>query len=272
MVYRILSRTNALKGVQEAYVVEPGYTVLAKEALKNNIKLKNLYLTDIVTIEQRALFGCTAMKSAKFPKAVLIGKEAFANCSNLKEAIFSPYLRQIGEGAFWKCKRLQKAAFPVNKNCRIIPKQAFAECRSLKTMVLPKKLEEIKAEAFYKCDGLEEIILPETLKRIESKGFYQCGFREIMLPDGLEYIGDSAFLKCKKLEYVCIPSSVHTIEKWAFHGCNALKVLEIRHDPKYVGEWITNKNCVIRCYQGSVMETYANGYGIQTEFIRESKR
>ena len=88
----------------------------------------------------------------------------------------------------------------------------------------------------------------------------------------MEYIGDSAFLKCKRLEYVCIPSSVHTIEKWAFHGCNALKVLEIRHDPKYVGEWITNKNCVIRCYQGSVMETYANGYGIQTEFIRESKR
>ena len=34
MVYRVLSRTNALKGVQEAYVVEPGYTVLAKEALK----------------------------------------------------------------------------------------------------------------------------------------------------------------------------------------------------------------------------------------------
>lgn len=88
-----------------------------------------------------------------------------------------------------------------------------------------------------------------------------------MLPEGLEYIGDSAFLKCKKLEYVRIPSSVTTIEKWAFHGCNALKILEIHHDPEKVGEWITNKNCVIRCYQGSFMDTYAQKYEIKIEYL-----
>lgn len=218
-------------------------------------------------IEQQALFGCTAMKSANFQKAVLIGKEAFANCSNLKEAIFSPYLRQIGEAAFLKCKRLQNAVFPENKNCKVMPRQVFAECRSLKTVILPKKLEEIKEEAFYKCDCLESLVLPETLRRIGSKGFYQCGFKELTLPEGLEYIGDSAFLKCKKLEYVRIPSSVTTIEKWAFHGCNALKILEIHHDPEKVGEWITNKNCVIRCYQGSFMDTYAQKYEIKIEYL-----
>lgn len=45
MVYRVLSRSNALKEVQEEYVVNSRYTVLAKEALKNNIKLKKLDLT-----------------------------------------------------------------------------------------------------------------------------------------------------------------------------------------------------------------------------------
>ena len=37
MVYRVLSREKALRGVQEDYVIEPFYTVLEKEALKNNI-------------------------------------------------------------------------------------------------------------------------------------------------------------------------------------------------------------------------------------------
>ncbi len=179
MVCRSLSRANALKEVQEVYIVDSRYTILAKEALKHNIKLKKLELTEIQMIEQQALFGCTAMKSANFQKAVLIGKEAFANCSNLKEAIFSPYLRQIGEAAFLKCKRLQNAVFPENKNCKVMPRQVFAECRSLKTVILPKKLEEIKEEAFYKCDCLESLVLPETLRRIGSKGFYQCGFKEL---------------------------------------------------------------------------------------------
>ena len=149
----------------------------------------------------------------------------------------------------------------------MMSRQVFAECRNLSTVLLPEKLEEIKEEAFYKCDSLETLVLPETLRRIESKGFYQCGFKELALPKGLEYIGDSAFLKCKKLEYVCIPSSVTTIEKWAFHGCDRLKILEIHHDPKYVGDWITNKNCTIRCYKGSGMEAYARKHEIQVEYL-----
>ena len=109
--------------------------------------------------------------------------------------------------------------------------------------------------------------MPGTLKRIGSKGFYQCGFQNVTLPDGLEYIGDSAFLKCKQLEYITIPESVHTIEKWAFHGCNHLRVLEIHHDPENVGEWITNKNCTIRCHKGSKMEAYARQYGMEIEHL-----
>lgn len=38
MVCRSLSRANALKEVQEVYIVDSRYTILAKEALKNNIK------------------------------------------------------------------------------------------------------------------------------------------------------------------------------------------------------------------------------------------
>ena len=73
-------------------------------------------------------------------------------------------------------------------------------------------------------------------------------------------------MRRKQCEAVFIRRWVQKIGKWAFHGCNNLKVLEILHDPQDVGEWLTNKNCVIRCRRGSKMETYAAQYGIQVEY------
>ena len=125
----------------------------------------------------------------------------------------------------------------------------------------------IREEAFYKCESLKELKLPKNLKRIGSRAFYQCGLQKLDLPEGLTEIGDSAFLKCKQLEYVKIPESVQKIGKWAFHGCGKLKVLEIHHDPSEVGEWVTNKNCVIRCRKDSRMEQYAKEYGMGVEEI-----
>ena len=134
----------------------------------------------------------------------------------------------------------------------------FANCRALFNVTLPEVMWTIGNQAFYKCESLEDIKFPEKLHRIENQAFYQCGFKSLHFPEHLEMIGESAFLKCKKLEYVFIPPSVQKIGKWAFHGCNNLKVLEILHDPQDVGEWLTNKNCVIRCRRGSKMETYAH--------------
>lgn len=53
MVYKVLSRENVLRGVQEDYVIEPYYTVLEKEALKNNIKVKKIVMTNIGVIEKQ---------------------------------------------------------------------------------------------------------------------------------------------------------------------------------------------------------------------------
>lgn len=53
------------------------------------------------------------------------------------------------------------------------------------------------------------------------------------------------------LTEVKLPESIRRIEKWVFHGCARLQVLEIRHDPEYIGEWIINKAARIRCYRES---------------------
>ena len=46
-----------------------------------------------------------------------------------------------------------------------------------------------------------------------------------------------------------------------------LQVLEIRHDPEYIGEWIINKAARIRCYRGSKVAAYCQESGFTVEYI-----
>ena len=46
-----------------------------------------------------------------------------------------------------------------------------------------------------------------------------------------------------------------------------MKVLEIDHDPDYLGEHIVNRSTVIRCHRGSAVDAYCREYGYQTEYL-----
>lgn len=235
--------------------------------MKNNIKVRSVCSSNVEVIKQRAFWGCSALKEASFTKLRRIYDGGFENCSNLREFILISDLQEIGNASFQKCKKLRRVIFQNNIYCKNIPNRAFAECRDLEEIRFPERVENIEAYAFYKCDHLKNIELPETVKNIGEKAFYQCAFESIILPSRLECIGDSAFLKCKQLQYIKIPENVKRIGKWAFHGCGNLKVLELTHDPQYIGEWITNKNCTIRCKKGSKIEKYAQFYGVNIELM-----
>lgn len=249
-------------GVCQICRLDRSYNVVGKSALKNNIKVRSIVLPEIQVIENQAFQGCTSLKKVSFPNLITLKREAFSGCSNLKSITFPDTLTRVEESAFGKCKRIEEVSFCDRHEIKCIPAQMFAECRELSRISLPGGVETVGTRAFYKCESLREICLPDSVKGVGREAFYQCGFQELILPEQLEDIGDSAFLKCKNLEYVRIPVSVRKIGRWAFHGCGRLKVLEFCHDPDEVGDWITNKNCVIRCRQGSAMEQYALRFGI----------
>ena len=140
-------------------------------------------------------------------------------------------------------------------------------CSALSDVQLPKRLRSIGRRAFYKCEKLNGMELPLQLKYIGAEAFYGCNIEELELPEGLLEIGEGAFRKCRRLEYVYLPDTLRRIGKWTFHGCTRLAVLEARHDPEEIGEWITNKGCIIRCPKGSRMEAYARSYGMTVEYV-----
>ena len=94
----------------------------------------------------------------------------------------------------------------------------------------------------------------------------------MVLPPGLVEIGDSAFFRCKNLRHVKIPQSVRTLGRWVFHGSSRLEYLDIFHDPEYIGPWIVNKSCTIRCRKGSKIDAYCDEYELKREYICEEDR
>ena len=71
----------------------------------------------------------------------------------------------------------------------------------------------------------------------------------------------------QQLKTCCDPGECGCDRRWVFHGCNRLESVEIRHDPEYVGPWIVNKSCTIRCYKGSKMDAYCDEYELKREYI-----
>lgn len=244
MEIHILNRPTALRMADREFSLDAKYNVIDREALRNNIKIRKANLQSISAVKEQAFQNCTAMKTLRFGKIQSIGREAFGNCNHLQEVYFPHTLRVLDKNAFDSCRRLTRIEFEQPGRCRIIPYRAF-----------------------YGCAALEEVVLPQSLNTIGREAFSMTAICRLWLPEGMQNIEESAFLKCKELEEVVIPTTVQKIEKWAFHGCPRLKVLEFRHSPRYVGEWITNKSCILRCRRGSQIEAYAAKYGMQTEYM-----
>ena len=105
-----------------------------------------------------------------------------------------------------------------------IGESSFANCNTLKKVVISNNIIGIGENAFNGCSELAEIILPNSLINIESSAFYNCkNLKRIIIPNNVTNIGEGAFQNCTNLSDVIIGTNVITIEKDAFNGCSSLQ-------------------------------------------------
>lgn len=157
--------------------------------------------------------------------------------------------------------------FAEESSLKVLPEGMFDSCVRLKTVQLPGKIKAIGKRAFYRCKELNELFLPKGLEEIRKEAFYFCGIESLDFPEGLKKIEEHAFFRCKKLRKVKLPSSVEYIGKEAFHGCDWLEILEIRHDPEFLGDWLVNRNCTIYCVEGSKVDKYCDKFEYKREYV-----
>lgn len=131
-------------------------------------------------------------------------------------------LRIIPEEAFANCKSLVSVDLSAATNLDYINNDTFSGCTSLSSVTLGANIASIGNYAFYNCSSLSTIELNPSLATIGNYAFSGTGLVEIVIPDSVRTVGTRAFYYATKLESVVIGSSVNVIGDYAFSNCTKL--------------------------------------------------
>lgn len=101
-----------------------------------------------------------------------LGKYAFAERTDLEQALIEDGIRRIGESCFFGCANLESIVLP-DSVCSI-QKDAFRNCTKLKSITLPEGLTMIKKGTFAGCRSLERIVIPASVRVVEDEAFAGC--------------------------------------------------------------------------------------------------
>lgn len=100
----------------------------------------------VVTIEESAFRGCSALHNITIPSSVItIGDGAFANCFHLEEITIPGSISVINERMFSSCANLKKVT--LEEGVTAIREWAFNGC-GLRELHLPASLTTVEAHAF----------------------------------------------------------------------------------------------------------------------------
>ncbi len=100
------------------------------DVFKNNNTIKEITLSKHISRINDFCFYNSSIEKIKFNEHLhSIGKEAFANCQNIKEIILPERMLFIENNAFANCSNLNKIYIP--RLTRIIAKDAFSGCKNL---------------------------------------------------------------------------------------------------------------------------------------------
>lgn len=166
------SEYKSINGLLYGRVIdEYGFFTKTWSVLRCPRGMKKAVIDDIAEkIAQAAFMGCSVEEVVMPDSVKMICNEAFSCCKYLKKINLSKNLQkttnQLGNNAcFMKCERLKGIEIPAG--IKEIPNMMFFGYRELSEVVFHDGLEVIGTSAFASCRNLEKINLPKTVKRIE---------------------------------------------------------------------------------------------------------
>ena len=124
-----------------------------------------------------------------------------------------------------KAKDTSISSCKVHNGTKVIYSSSFADCSSLKSIVIPDEVTDIGYNAFKNCTSLASATIGSSVRNIGDYAFYDCtSLTMVTLGNSLSSIGQRAFAYCTSLQSIIIPSSVMTVGEDAFWACEAITV------------------------------------------------
>lgn len=132
----------------------------------------------------------------------------------------------IDEWAFAEQKSLKSVV--ISDYVESLGYSCFWECPNLESVIISNSVKSIGETAFYKCTSLKSIEIPDSVTTLGNNVFKKCtALESVVLSDNLTDIPDAAFYECEKLTYVDFPAFLEIIDINAFNGCLSLKSIEL---------------------------------------------
>lgn len=228
-------RNNAIIPGFEYKKTNAGIEIIRYKGNEANPRIENEYSgIPVVGIGKEAFKNCSQIKEIVIPNRVtFIGNSAFEGCSNLKSVIIPNSVVEIGEKAFYWCSSLFAISLP--ESITKIEKNSFGWCNSLLEITIPDRVKEIGEEAFSGCKYLSSVKLPDSLEAIQSQAFEHCLLSSLTLPKSIKIIGGFAFSGCKFSE-LDLPYGITEIKDFALAGCFRLVSLVIPKGVTRIGK------------------------------------
>lgn len=219
--------------------------------------LKSITLPKGITkIPSGCFNGCSALSEIICKSPITsVGSSAFAECTSLKTFDLSS-VESLGAGAF-SLSGLTSAIIP--EAITSIPEGLFAGCSDLEAVIMHDNITSIGESAFgaYEdyhtdysyiyCSSLKSLVLPAKLEYIGYDAFYGSAI------EGESEDGTSAKL-------LNIPANVKTIESSAFRNCaNISGVKMLGTVPPQIRSDVFDNGTPIYV-QNNALQTYTNAY------------
>lgn len=218
------------------------------------------------TIERKVLTKCnTTSHHIALPNGFTVIDKYLFYQKGLISVQIPEGVREIREGAFFKCAKLKRVVLP--STLQKIGKYAFSACKRIEKIEIPDGVTVIGENAFYSCSGLKRVLLPNTLQKINSGAFSFCEqLEQLVIPDGVTEIGEDLTQGCDKLTHVEIPEGIVRIEKCAFWG-EKLKDVYLPASVQFIDSMAFSSiaKLVAHTPKGSFMENYCKEHFVRCD-------
>ena len=117
-----------------------------------------------------------------------------------------------------------------------IGNEAFYDCSSFTSVIIPDSVTSIGTEAFKFCLSLTSVVIPDGVTIVNYGTFFGCiNLTSVVIPNSVTVIGRYAFAQCTSLPSVVIPDSVTMVVEDAFNDCESLANIVIGDSVTYIG-------------------------------------
>lgn len=122
-------------------------------------------------------------RTLTLPQSEFAGNEYEFAAQDAKTIRSAGVVSTIGDNAFCSYQELET----VNIKCKVVGKESFKGCASLRTAIITRNLNWLRSEAFANCPQLETVLLSTTLTQIEDNVFLNSNnIREVSIPNNVK--------------------------------------------------------------------------------------